>query len=128
MMTTRDHKYEGAAAFAVTHSNKTGSHSQGGRPMCGHCGKTGHVESECYELIHSVGMFEEVETTVVEEEQAEGEDEPTLAADVELHHQVVRSRMWCRLGGSPQLQQLQLRMGSLTPLCTDLHRNRYNGY
>jgi len=54
IMGTREPRYETAAAFAVTHHGKPyreRQQDQGERPVCGHCAKTGHEESSCYELI-----------------------------------------------------------------------------
>ena len=46
----REHKPESMATFAVTHLTRPGSmHSE--RITCKHCGKTGHDEASCYELI-----------------------------------------------------------------------------
>jgi len=42
----RDHHVEQVRAFAVRERFGTAE-----KPMCRHCGKYGHDESECYEII-----------------------------------------------------------------------------
>ena len=52
VMGARDHRYETAVAFPITHPVRANGEQQPGeRPACGHCGKTGHDKSTCYELI-----------------------------------------------------------------------------
>ena len=46
VMTARDYSTEIAVAFAVREKNPVGE-----RPTCAHCGKFGHDEAGCYELI-----------------------------------------------------------------------------
>ena len=49
MMVQRESKPETAAAFATNVSKTT--QFQAGRPTCNHCGKTGHEEANCFELV-----------------------------------------------------------------------------
>jgi len=46
VMLERDHRTDRAIAFAVKEKNPVGE-----RPTCTHCGKYGHDEAGCYELI-----------------------------------------------------------------------------
>ena len=52
VMGARDQRYETTATFAVMHPMRANrEQKQRERPVCGHCGKTGHDESTHYELI-----------------------------------------------------------------------------
>ena len=50
MMMNRDAKQENTAAFVVSHHARA-TPSSGERPTCKHCGKYGHDETGCFELI-----------------------------------------------------------------------------
>ena len=50
VMADRDFKTEHRGAFAVNHLARL-SAMQGVKPSCRHCGKTGHEEANCFELI-----------------------------------------------------------------------------
>ena len=49
VMIGRDNKQDSMAVFAVSHQAKTQSSHE--RPTCTHCGKYGHEERNCYELV-----------------------------------------------------------------------------
>jgi len=50
VMQGREHKQENASAFAVPHLTKGTQYSRE-RMSCKHCGKLGHEEANCFELI-----------------------------------------------------------------------------
>jgi len=49
-MANREAQPENMAAFATSHLTSP-SHLQGERLSCRHCGKTGHDQTTCYEIV-----------------------------------------------------------------------------
>ena len=88
MMTSRDREHYGVAAFDVTQPNKADFQLQGDRSICGHCMKTGHVESAFYELIgYPPGWnVQGGQNSPGGGRAGREKDRPTLAVNVELRH------------------------------------------
>ena len=80
LMVMCDDRTESIAAFTVNHSSIT--HAIGGKVMCRHCGRLGHEESVCYQIIGYPSSWvsrgrargrEALEAVKVLETKAEGE-------------------------------------------------------